>query len=166
MRIDVEGAVDSAGGSGPSPSSPGGGGGTVGEGVATAGGGGRAVAAARQAPAEPNDGPRSTLSLARQNRNLSLATDLNLTIRAYDKVYELAERVIIRMKGMVDMADTTPNWHELGTAAVAARGKDGVSSARHLSARTNRSAAGSCRTLPAAPAHQLAGQPAAAHGAR
>jgi hypothetical protein len=57
---------------------------------------------------------------------LSLATELNMTIKAYDKMYELGERVVIRMKGMVDMADTSPHWHALGAAAVAARGKDGV----------------------------------------
>lgn len=126
LRIDVEGAVTSAGGP-TAPTGPGAGGGTVGEGTMTAGGaGGRPGSTAPGSSGGPTDGPKNTLSLSRNNRLVSLATELNLTIRAYDKAYELAERVVIRMKGMVDMADTTPNWSVLGTAAVAARGKDGV----------------------------------------
>jgi hypothetical protein len=130
LRIDVEGASSgSGGGAGAGPGAP----------SAGATGGGRPggdTGSSEGAPPSPGatpgagggsgTGPRNTLSLARNDRVVSLATELNLTIRAYDKAYELAERVVIRMKGMVDMADTTPDWTELANAAVAARGKDGI----------------------------------------
>jgi hypothetical protein len=122
LRIDVEGGSGGGGGGGPR-SGPGAGdagavgAGNVGTGSSNPGGG---------SSGGPNDGPKSTLSLRRQTRILSLATDLNMTIKAYDKVYELGERIVIRMKGMVDMADTSPHWHALGAAAVAVRGKDGI----------------------------------------
>jgi len=51
---------------------------------------------------------------------------LNMTEKAYDRMYSLGERIVIRMKGMVDMADASPHWHVLSNAAIAARGKDGV----------------------------------------
>jgi hypothetical protein len=127
LRIDVEGGASGGSGGGPSTASGGGRGGSDAVGV---GGTPGAASGDPSAPSGtgtgPADGPRSTLSLNRRERILSLTADLNLTTRAYDKVYELSENIVIRMKGMVDMSDTSPRWHEVAAAAVKARGKDGV----------------------------------------
>src|SRR5207248_11045991 len=71
-----------------------------------------------------NQGPRSTMSLSRQGRSVYFSMDLGMTERAYDKVYAITEGAVVRMKGLVDMADPNPHWHELAAAGVAAR-KDG-----------------------------------------
>jgi hypothetical protein len=64
------------------------------------------------------------MNLTRRNRTLNFVVDLNLTAKAYDKIYALAEGVVIHMKGQVDMADPTPRWHELAQAGVALYRKD------------------------------------------
>lgn len=129
LRIEVDGGGGGGGGgSGPSTSGPGGAGGAGSEsvgappppGAPASGGGGSSGGGG------PTDGPKSSIGIARNGRLLRLTADLNMTLRAYDRMYELAESIVIRMKGMVDMASPTPHWHELGAAGVAARGKDGI----------------------------------------
>ena len=136
IRISVEGGT--GGGGGPGFGGPGGG-----------PGGGGPVAGGRPGqvgprgdqpppgedpgvgnPQDPNNqnpgsGPRSTIGLTRQGRLLLFNIDLSLTERAYDKIYALSEGVVIRMKGMVDMSDGQPRWHELVKAANALP-KDGI----------------------------------------
>jgi hypothetical protein len=43
--------------------------------------------------------------------------DLNLNERAYDRIYALSEGVVMRMKGLVDMASGEPRFYELADAA-------------------------------------------------
>src|SRR5262249_60310969 len=52
-------------------------------------------------------------------------TAVALTVRAYAQIYAISEGAVIRMKGMVDMADTPPRWFELASAAKSLP-KDGV----------------------------------------
>lgn len=126
LQIDVN---SSGGGGGSSGRSGGGGaggmeslGGPPAPGTTPTGGGG----GGSPAGGGSSDGPKSSIGLARNGRLLTLTADLNMTLKAYDRIYELAESVVIRMKGMVDMASPTPHWHQLGQAAVSARGKDGI----------------------------------------
>ena len=126
LRVDVGGATggnrrgNAAGGGGaasppedrPSVSSSGG---AVSADGAPAGGGG--------APGQ-NQPARSTMGLSRQGLTVFVDADLSLTERAYERVYGLSESTVVRLKGMVDMADGHARWHELAAAGVALR-KDG-----------------------------------------
>jgi predicted Zn finger-like uncharacterized protein len=83
-------------------------------------------------PGDPNqqgqgqaNAPRSKIALSRQGRAVRFEADLALNERAYDKIYALTEGAVIRMKGLVEMADSQPRWHELAAAAKALP-KDGV----------------------------------------
>jgi hypothetical protein len=76
-------------------------------------------------PGQPGQqGPRSSMTLNRQGRSIYFDFDLTMTERAYDQVYVLTESAVVRMKGMVDMADGQPRWHELAGTSTALR-KDG-----------------------------------------
>jgi hypothetical protein len=68
-------------------------------------------------PNNPMGGTRSTMGISRQGRSVRFNIDLALTVRAYDQIYAISEGAVIRMKGMVDMADTHPRWFELASAA-------------------------------------------------
>jgi hypothetical protein len=137
FRIDVEGGMGGNFGGGGDIGVPGGGAGRPGvpsgpAGVSPPGGGGSPDAPGRpDNPGNPNDpnnpnGPaRSTMGITRQGRSVRFNVDLALTERAYDKIYAISEGAVIRMKGMVDMADTTPRWYELASAAKSLP-KDGV----------------------------------------
>src|SRR5205814_4408169 len=76
-------------------------------------------------PNNPTGGTRSTMGVSRQGRSVRFNIELTLTEHAYDRIYALSEGAVIRMKGMVDMADTHPRWFELASAAKSLA-KDGV----------------------------------------
>jgi hypothetical protein len=74
-------------------------------------------------PANPGggstgDGPKSTMKLERKGRTLLFTVDLSLNEKANDRLYAVSEGMVIRMKGMVDMASGEPRFHELVQAAV------------------------------------------------
>jgi hypothetical protein len=75
-------------------------------------------------PGQNQQGPRSSMTLNRQGRSIYFDFDLTMTERAYDQVYVLTESAVVRMKGMVDMADGQPRWHELAGTSTVLR-KDG-----------------------------------------
>jgi hypothetical protein len=56
------------------------------------------------------------MTLTRQGRTLTFGVELSMNEKAYDKVYALSEGTVIRMKGMVEMADGRPRWQELAEA--------------------------------------------------
>ncbi|MFO0809838.1 MAG: DUF1559 domain-containing protein [Gemmataceae bacterium] len=125
LRIEVEGGGAGGGGGGPGGSAPPrnapdsgrtrgrpdeGGPGAAGTGGENQGPGG--------------EGTRSKISLTRRNRSLTFNMDLHLNIVAYDRIYSLTEGVVVRMKGMVEMAGGIPRWNELSAAAKAQYDKD------------------------------------------
>src|SRR5439155_11714499 len=103
------------------PATPSGGGG-----VGPPGGGGPSGDDPRGGgnPNDPNNpmgtgGTRSSMGISRRGRAVHFNIELALTEKAYDKIYAISEGAVVRMKGMVDMADTHPRWHELAAAAKA-----------------------------------------------
>jgi hypothetical protein len=118
LKIDVEG------GSGTDPDAgPGGGrGGPTGGGVGVRPGGPEGPGGGFEDPNAPGapggggDGPKSKIALSRRNRAVSFDVDLNFNKEAYERVYNLTEGVIVRMKGLVDMAGGVPRWNELAAA--------------------------------------------------
>ena len=127
LKIDVEGG--GGGGGGGATTGPGGAGGAGSESVGAPpppdAVGSTGPAGGGSVNTGPSDGPKSTLSLSRRGRLLRLGADFNLTLKAYDRLFELAQNLVIRSRGMVDMASATPHWHELGRAGVATYEKDG-----------------------------------------
>jgi hypothetical protein len=126
LKIEVDGASADPGGPG---MRPGGGGSDDIPGRAATGPGG----GANPGGANPGggDGPKSSIKVERKGRTLLLNVDLNLNEPAYDRIYALAQGTVMRMKGMVDMADGMPRFYELAAAgtkyrteAVDAKGKE------------------------------------------
>jgi hypothetical protein len=111
LPIDVDGA--SGGGGGTTAASEGG--------LATAGPGrGAPGGAPGGRPAGSTGGgsgdAKSTIKLERKGRTLVLNVDLSLNEKAYDRVYALAQGVVMRARGMVDMSGGQPRLYELAAA--------------------------------------------------
>jgi hypothetical protein len=74
------------------------------------------------APGDPNsEEPHSKLALTRRGRGLLFTADFNLTVRAYQRIFGVTESSVVRMKGLVDMANSQPHWFELAAAGVELR---------------------------------------------
>lgn len=123
LKIDVEGGDAGGGGGEGGGRSSGGPSGGGGQGVRPGGPtGGAPPGGFADDPNAPgagtpgDDGPKSKISLARRNRVLNFDIDLNFNKDAYERVYNLTEGVIVRMKGLVDMAGGVPRWNELSKA--------------------------------------------------
>ena len=54
----------------------------------------------------------------RKGRTLELNMDLSLNERAYDRIYGLSQGIVMRAKGMVDMAGGEPRYYELAAAGM------------------------------------------------
>jgi len=128
FRIDVEGGTGGFGGDTAGGGFAGGGGGgltgpagrSTGPGSAPPGGNPDAPGGQPGFPMDPNNptgGTRSSMGVTRQGRSVRFNIDFSLTGHAYDQIYAISEGAVIRMKGMVDMADTHPRWFELASAA-------------------------------------------------
>ncbi len=65
-----------------------------------------------------DDGPVSKLKLSRKARYLILEGEMNLVQRAYDRIYSMTEATVAKMRGMVEMASTTPLWKEWSAGMV------------------------------------------------
>jgi hypothetical protein len=121
LKIDVEGGsggnspggadgppgIGSLGGDAPPSGKPGGGSGRAPRGGDNPGGN--------------NDDPKSKVGVSRKGRVLLFNGDFNFTVRAYNRMSPLTESMVVRMKGLVDMANTQPHWFELAAAAVERR---------------------------------------------
>jgi hypothetical protein len=113
LHIDVDGAP--AAGSGGPAAVDDGLAGRIGRGGA--GGGNPGGANPGGANSGGGDGPKSSLKVERKGRTLLLNVDLSLNEAAYDRIYALSQGTVMRMKGLVDMANGVPRFYELSTAA-------------------------------------------------
>ncbi len=112
IKVETEGGDSAAA---PSGGAPGGGrslppGGGRGEQPPTGGG----ILGAPTA----DDGPVSKLRLSRKARYIILEGEMNLVQRAYDRIYSMTEATVAKMRGMVEMASTTPLWKEWSAGLV------------------------------------------------
>ena len=77
------------------------------------------------APPGSSGGPKSTMKIERKGKVVVLDADLNLTERAYERIYGMTQGLVMRMKGMVDMSGGDPRYFDLAAAGVKYR-KDAV----------------------------------------